>query len=200
MIKIFFYSVLLRSAQYAARTSWENEKKYIREYRGIPIMNGIRDVWKKLDLDVDKRPHFYSDVKVVAKIRPGVDARAFFEFLKTYSITTVPGSVKGGNYKILGPRTQGGEATAIFGGPVQTTHDDKNMTLINFAMPGHFFSGGYVTIRVFEEGGHVYAETIGFGNNNFAWFNEWFGSMLFKAVMKFNIVRYNARVATYPAI
>lgn len=196
MIKIFFYSVLLRSAQYATHTSWENEKKYIREYRGVPIMNGIHYVWKKLDLNVDKRPHFYSDVKLVTKIRPGADGRTFFEFLKTYSITTVPGAVKGGNNKILGQRTQGGKATAMFGGPVQTTHDDKNMTLINFAMPGHFFSGGYVTIRVFEERGNVYAETIGFGKNNFAWFNEWFGSMLFKAVMKFNIVRYNVQQYT----
>jgi hypothetical protein len=196
MIKIFFYSVLLRSAQYATHTSWENEKKYIREYRGVPIMNGIRYVWKKLDLNVDKRPHFYSDVKLVTKTRPDADGRTFFEFLKTYSIATVPGAVKGGNNKILGQRTQGGKAMAMFGGPVQTTHDDKNMTLINFAMPGHFFSGGYVTIRIFEEGGNVYAETIGFGNNNFAWFNEWFGSMLFKAVMKFNIVRYNVQQYT----
>jgi hypothetical protein len=195
-MRIFFYSILLRSAQYASYTSWENEKKYIREYRGIPVMNGVRSVWKKLDLTVDKRPHFYSDVKLVTKIRPGVNGRAFFEFLKTYSVTTVPGSIKGGNNEMLGPRTQGGRAIAMFGGPVQTTHDDKNMMLVNFAMPGHFFSGGYVLIRVFEEEGNVYAETIGFGNNNFAWFNEWFGSLLFKAVINFNVVRYNVQQYT----
>lgn len=185
-----FYAVLLRSAQYVTRTSWKS-RQYIREYRGIPIMNGVRYAWKKLDLEVNKRPHFYYDVKLVGKIRPGADGPAFFKFLKTYSVTTVPGSFKGGDNMMFGPRTQGGNAVAMFGGPVQTTHDDDNMMLINYAMPSHFFEGGYVFIRVFQDDVNVYAETIGVGNNNFAWFNEWFGSILFKAVMKFNIIRYN---------
>jgi hypothetical protein len=190
-MRVLLYGVLLRSAQYASQMSWENEKKYIREYRGIPVMNAVRAVWKKLDLTIDKRKHFYSDIQWVGKSAPDADARAFYEFLKAHSINTVPISIRGGDNKILGPRTQGGRATAIFGGPVETSHDDKTMMLVNFAKPGHFFAGGYVIIRVFEEEDNVYSEFIGFGKNNFAWFNEWFGSKLFKGIMNFNITRYN---------
>lgn len=192
-MRVFLYGVLLRSAQYAYQKSWEKEKKYIREYRGTPIMNAVHGVWKKLDLSIDKRKHFYSEIQLVGKVESGLDARAFYEFLKANSIKTVPMSIRGGNNQILGPRTQGGRATAIFGGPVETSHDDKTMMLINFAKQGHFFEGGYVMIRVFEEDGKVYSEVIGFGKNNFAGFNEQLGSKLFKGMMSFNILLFNFR-------
>ncbi|WP_449397437.1 hypothetical protein [Chryseobacterium wanjuense] len=77
------------------------KKKYISEYRGVPIMNAVRYVWKKLDLAIDKRKHFYSDIQLVGEIESGADARAFYEFLKAHSINTVPMSIRGGNNQIL---------------------------------------------------------------------------------------------------
>jgi subtilisin family serine protease len=138
---------------------------------------------------------YYDEHRFKFKILAGptgsqLNARLLYEFSKEVIWRTVPGALRGGDGELMGARTQNAVTTAVFGGQVRTTHDDKKMTMRNYAEPGHVFSEGFLDIEFIDKDGNTYIILEGGGKNNFSTVNQIFGSWVFPNMGRANIEAY----------
>ncbi|MDR6403214.1 MULTISPECIES: hypothetical protein [Chryseobacterium] len=192
-----WYRLFLKLPNFATRFRQLNSLIYTSGNRGFPPMRGLRSAWHYLDWEYDKEYHEY---KIIEEAGSAYDftAQELYDYLKSGINKTVPFSVIGKDNIVFAERENGGWTTAGMGGPVQTTHNDETLEMINFAGGTHFFAGGYVKIKVFEKNDKIYIKVKGYGTNNFAGFNKWFGKRLFQNVINSNIAEYKKLIAKRP--
>lgn len=207
------YPLLLRSSQYV-RANWNSDAptyKYFLQLEqfapqlrfvdeivspdgrvGSLGMEPLRIFGRWLGWKFCYNGHDFEFNVLVGPVSDNLTARSVYDFSKNSIGRTVPGALRGGDGQLMGRRTHEGVTTAIIGGQVRTTHNDEEMTMRNFAEPGHFFSGGYLDLAFFEKNGNVYINLKGGGSNNFASFNQVFGSRLFPDMARANAAAYRA--------
>lgn len=157
---------------------------------GSPLMEPFRMFGRLLQWKVCYGEHNFEFKLRAGETGPKLNARSLFEFSKNYVGQTVPGAMRGEGGILMGRRGQNELTTAVFGGPVRTTHNDEEMTMRNYAEPGHLFSEGYLDIRFVDEDGSTFMILKGGGYNNFSSFNQFFGSRLFPRMGQANINAY----------
>lgn len=189
ILKIRWYRIALQMPKFAFVFQNINKAVYTKGNRGFPLMRGVRSTWHNLGWEYDNVDHDY-EITEPAGSTSDFSARELFEYMKSVVNKTVPLSILGKDNVAFGEREQNGWTTAGFGGPVRTTHNDETLEMENFAGPTHFFGGGYVYIKIYEKDGKVYIYVKGYGKNNFARFNKWFGKKLFQNMVDSNIAEY----------
>lgn len=186
---LFNYSNFLQLQRLTPQLRYVDEMLSSRRVGSI-VMEPFRMSGRLLGAEVCYGEHDFEFRILAGTTSTELNARLLFEFSKRYVGQTVPGAMRGQNGVLMGRRGNDELTTAIFGGPVRTTHDDEKMTMRNYAESGHIFSGGYLDISYVDEVGKTYMILKGGGPNNFASLNQTFGSWLFPNMGKANVKAY----------
>lgn len=174
------YRHFIRFAQYAPQLRIVDHILSPTGRVGSPFMEPFRIIGRYLQWKICYDGHDFTFKILAGPTTPQHNARSFFEFSKNNIGQTVPGAMRGGDGELMGRRTNGGVTTAVFGGQVKTTHDNDKMTMLNYAEPGHVFSGGHLGLQFIDEtDGNTYLIMAGGGSNNFSSINQLFGSWVF---------------------
>jgi len=187
------YRHILRLPQFAPQLRFVDQIVSPAGRIGSPFMEPFRILGRALSWKICYDEHKFKFKILAGPTDYDLNARLLFEHSKNFVGQTVPGAMRGEGGVFMGRRGQNVVTTAMFGGQVRMTHDDENMTMRNYAEPGHVFSEGYLDLAFVDENdGNTYVILEGGGYNNFSTINQGFGSWVFPNMGRANIEAYRA--------